>query len=646
MSPIDWLIISSLLVFMVWASLKTRKYQTCVADFLVANRCAGRYMLGVSEGIASVGVVTVIAMFEAYYEAGFSLIWWGIGYNIFLLVVALSGWVVYRYRQTRVMTLAQLLEMRYSRRFRVFAGFLIFASGTLNFGIFPAIGARFFQHFCGLPAINCSLGFFEADVVYGLILFALVAFALFFTFMSGQIAVMVIAFIQGTIFNAIFCFVLIYLLVKVSWSDVIGILSQSPQGQSMINPFDAGQTQNFNVWYYIIQSFGVFYCVRAWQGNQGYFGAALNAHEARMGNILGLLRTLIQQFSIFIIPVFAYVLIRHVSYPELAAAVSGHLNSLGDEVLQKQLTTTVILAKYLPVGVLGMFAAAMLAAQISTDDTYMHSWGSIFIQDVVVPLRKKQFQPEKHVRYLKYSICGVGVFAFLFSLLFPQNDYVLMYLAMTGTIWLGGAGAVIIGGLYWRKGTTLGAYGALITGIVFAVISFAMPRIWAAQGRVFPLNSQWLWFISMLVSSVVYVVLSLIENADYNLDKLLHRGSYEIKEEQPDNFVKAKNIGLWQKIAGITTDFTTSDKVIYFGIAGFIIIVIALLALGTLYHLTIGISDGGWSNIWLLFIWITISVSAVTTVWFTMGGIKDIRTMFGLLKNTVRDKSDDGSVDG
>ena len=631
---------------MVWASLKTRKYQVCVADFLVANRCAGRYMLGVSEGITSVGVVTVIAMFEAYYEAGFSLIWWGIGYNMFLLVIALSGWVVYRYRQTRVMTLAQLLEMRYSRRFRVFAGFLIFVSGTLNFGIFPAIGARFFQHFCGLPSINVNMGIVEIDIVYASILFALVALALFFTFMSGQIAVMLIAFIQGTVFNAIFCFVIVYLLFKISWTDVVDVLSQRAEGQSMINPFDTGQTQNFNVWYYLIQSFGVFYCVRAWQGNQGYFGAALNAHEARMGNILGLWRTLIQQFSMFIIPVFAYVLLRHISYPELTSAVNAHLDSLGDLVLQKQLTTTVTLAKFLPIGVLGMFAAAMLAAQISTDDTYMHSWGSIFIQDVVVPIRKKHFKPENHVRYLKYSICGVGVFAFLFSLLFPQNDYVLMYLAMTGTIWLGGAGAVIIGGLYWRKGSTLGAYGALITGIIFAVMSFVLPRIWAAQGQVFPLNSQWLWFISMLVSSVVYVVLSLIENSDYNLDKLLHRGKYEVKADQSENLIRAENISLWQRVAGITTDFKTSDKVIYFGIAGFITIVFALLIFGTVYHLTVGISDSGWSNIWHLFIWMTIIISSATTLWFTIGGIKDIKTMFHLLGNTVRDKNDDGSVDG
>lgn len=617
----DWLLVLALLMFMIGSAFTTRKYQTSVADFLVANRCAGRYLLGVSEGIASVGVVTVIGIFEIYYEAGFSLIWWAAVYNLALLGIAMSGWVVYRYRQTRAMTLAQLLEMRYSRRFRIFAGILIFISGTLNFGIFPAIGARFFQHFCGIGSWNVRIaGVLEIDLIYALILVILIGLALFFTFMSGQISVMLISFIQGTIFNFVLCLVVIYLIYQVSWADVVSILLERPKGQSMLDPFNAGQTKNFNVWFYVIQTFGAFYCVRAWQGNQGYFGAALNPHEARMGNILGLWRTLTQQFMMFIIPVFAYVFLRHASFTEAANSVNAHLSALSDPVLQTQLTTTVTLSNLLPVGLIGAFAAAMLAAQVSTDDTYMHSWGSVFIQDVVIPLRKKHFRAEEHVKYLKYSICGVGVFAFLFSLLFPQNDYVMMYLAMTGTIWLGGAGAVIIGGLYWKKGSTLGAYGALITGILFAIISFALPRMWSHYGKEFPLNSQELWFISMLASSVVYIVLSLINNEIYDLDKLLHRGKYQVKEISPAEENKTDKLKLWQRFVGVTTDFTAVDKAIYFGIFGYIVLMCLILLLGSIWHFLFGIEESVWKIVWYVYVWTTVLLCIVTVLWYAVGG--------------------------
>ena len=142
MHLVDWGILIGLLILMTWAAHYTKRYTRSVADFLVANRCAGRYILGVSDSMAGIGAITIVAWFEAYYNAGFSLGWWFLAYAFVMLVVSLSGWVQYRYRQTRAMTLAQFLEMRYSKRFRVFAGLTAFVSGSVNFGIFPAVAGE------------------------------------------------------------------------------------------------------------------------------------------------------------------------------------------------------------------------------------------------------------------------------------------------------------------------------------------------------------------------------------------------------------------------------------------------------------------------------------------------------------------------
>jgi SSS family solute:Na+ symporter len=130
----------------------------------------------------------------------------------------------------------------------------------------------------------------------------------------------------------------------------------------------------------------------------------------------------------------------------------------------------------LPTGLKGLFVAVMLCFLITTQDTYLHSWGTIFVQDVVLPLRKKAFTPKQHVWLLRISIIFVAIFAFFFSLLYKQTDFILMFMAITGAV-VSGTGAMLIGGLYWRRGTTAGAISALTVGWLIPVILLVVEQI-------------------------------------------------------------------------------------------------------------------------------------------------------------------------
>ena len=166
---IDWTILSVFAVFILTIAYSTQKYMRSIADFLVANRCAGKYLLGVADGMASLGAISIIAWFEMYHKVGFTGIWWQTIWMTTMVVIAVTGWVQYRYRQTRVMTVAQFFEVRYSRNFRIFAGILTFIAGTLNFAIFPAVGGRFFQYYSsnarGRSAIMSALrGYIPSEI--------------------------------------------------------------------------------------------------------------------------------------------------------------------------------------------------------------------------------------------------------------------------------------------------------------------------------------------------------------------------------------------------------------------------------------------------------------------------------------------------
>src|SRR5829696_1465578 len=151
MRAIDWTIVAATLLLVIAFALYTRRFVRSVADFLAAGRCADRYLLANARGEADAGLANTMARLEIVLVSGFVLNFWEKVSVPILLLVGISGFVVYRFRETRAMTLAQFFEMRYSRRFRLFMGGLAFLSGILNYGIFPAISARFFVYFLDLP---------------------------------------------------------------------------------------------------------------------------------------------------------------------------------------------------------------------------------------------------------------------------------------------------------------------------------------------------------------------------------------------------------------------------------------------------------------------------------------------------------------
>ena len=647
MHLVDWGILIGLLIIMTWAAHYTKRYTRSVADFLVANRCAGRYILGVSDSMAGIGAITIVAWFEAYYNAGFSLGWWFLAYAFVMLVVSLSGWIQYRYRQTRAMTLAQFLEMRYSKRFRIFAGLTAFVSGSINFGIFPAVGARFFVHFCDLPRFPVPIvGDYSIDLTYVVVMVILLAVSLYFTFAGGQIAVIVTDFIQGTFCFLVLSVVLVVLFVKFPWCQIFDTLSKLPPGESMLNPLDTEKLGAFDKWYYLIWAFGQFWCWRAWQGNQAYFVCARNAHEARMGTVFGTWRQNILQMMIMIIPICVFIMMHHSDWTSTAQSANELLNTVGNDTIRTQVTTAVGLSKILAPGLLGAFCAVMLAAFISTHDTYLHSWGSIFIQDVVLPFRKNRLSPKEHMNWLRWSIFGVAVFVFIFSVFFAQFDFILMFFMLTGTIWLGGAGTVIVGGLYWKRGTTAGAYAALTVGIVLFVIGFIMQKAWPFyyDDAQCPIDSKWLWFIAMMLSIVVYVAFSLLgKRKVFNIDKMLHRGEYAVADDA--TVVTDQAVPTWQRYLGVGKDFTLKDKFFYLAITGWTILWGLIFIVVTFYNMIFDVTTASWAKFWHFYIWLTLIVGVITTVWFTWGGLIDLAKMFRRLETMNRDDSDDGTVE-
>ena len=107
METIDWIIVLASVGFVLITVLTTKKHTKTVADFLAANRCAGKYLLAVAEGAAGLGAISIIALMQMYYENGFTATWWGFMTLPVSMIIPISGFVIYRFRETRALTMAQ-----------------------------------------------------------------------------------------------------------------------------------------------------------------------------------------------------------------------------------------------------------------------------------------------------------------------------------------------------------------------------------------------------------------------------------------------------------------------------------------------------------------------------------------------------------
>jgi SSS family solute:Na+ symporter len=543
-------------------------------------------------------------------------------------------------------------------------GFVAFASGILNYGIFPAVSARFFISFCQWPATLPILGL---DLpTQAVVMAVFITAATLFTVIGGQLTVIISDCIAGLMAGFICMIVAGALLYLFSWSEMYTVLSSAPPGESMLDPFDIGKQRDFNYGYVIIGLFIGFYRFGGHHAGQGFLNSSSSAHEAKMSGILGNWRGMSHGILFTLLTLGAFTFLNHPKYAAGAAHVQDLLQQLPSLTLQNQMKIPVALGILLPVGIKGLLACAMLFLMVGCDGNYMHSWGSVFFQDVVLPFRKKPFPPRRHILFLRLSVIGVALFVFCFGLLYNQTEYITLFLAVTGAIYAGGAGAVLLGGLYWKKGTTAAAWVAMIVGSSLATGGMLVQSFWpdvqpwlvealgagrlhdsiAASPDRFPINGLWVSFWASVTSIVLYVVISLLTcREDFNMDRMLHRGKYAIETPGEKPLPTGKRKFAWGDLLGFDPQFTRGDKIISGSLFYMQIFWMVVFAVITIWNVIERWPLEWWGRYWhFTQIILPFVFGIATTIWFTWGGIRDLKKLFVALASVKRNALDSGMV--
>ena len=540
---IDWCITLVPLVIIVGLAIYARRYIRGVVDYIAVGRVAGRYVISVGDMEAALGVLSLVALVEVKYLTGYSLAYWELLSIPVGIIMSLTGYCSYRFRETKALSNGQFLEMRYSKGFRICGSVMRITGEMLTNAIGPAIAANFFIYFLGLPhrveLFGCTIPMFA--IVAGTV----IALSLIVMWPGGRLSLLITDCFQGLICYPIFVVIVFFVITKFSWSQEISpVMLDRVAHQSFFNPFDISELREFNLLAVTIVIFNRIFSRGTFLGNDTS-SAGRTPHEQKMAGILGTWRNgfsvLMCLFvAVTIITVMSHINFRDVSHKvrqQLSARVTDqlisdkkvkmavdseisklpphnhiigkdkplsqkqnldtpymdtalaalkqadpeHANSIFQKyrTLFHQMMMPMALRNIFPVGVLGLFCLLMIMLMLSTDDSRIFNASSAIIQDLVIPFRKTPLTPEQHLKLLRLGTVGVSIIFFVCSLLFSQIDYIRMFTTIMVAIWTSGGGSVILFGLYSRFGTTAGAYAAVIFGSGTTIIGILIQRNWA-----------------------------------------------------------------------------------------------------------------------------------------------------------------------
>jgi hypothetical protein len=187
-------------------------------------------------------------------------------------------------------------------------------------------------------------------------------------------------------------------------------------------------------------------------------------------------------------------------------------------------------------------------------------------------------------------------------------------------------------------------------GKVLETLSKPLPYItWEMDPIDCPVNSYEFYFFTMIITLVLYLGVSYATCKEpFNLDRMLHRGKYNLDGENKDT-EKLTFKNALRKIIGITPEYTKGDKAIAWGffiysfVYQFLLVFLLVLVWNSISRWPLE----WWSHYFFIVQLVVPGILALlTTFWFGYGGIKDLIQLFRDLETRTVNHLDNGTVDG
>ncbi len=93
-----------------------------------------------------------------------------------------------------------------------------------------------------------------------------------------------------------------------------------------------------------------------------------------------------------------------------------------------------LLGKIIPAGFIGILVAGLIAAFMSTHDSYFMAWASVISRDIISPFKKGTISDKQEILNARITIVLIGLFLLIWGLWYELTESVWTYMAITGNI--------------------------------------------------------------------------------------------------------------------------------------------------------------------------------------------------------------------
>jgi SSS family solute:Na+ symporter len=504
MSHFNWWLDGSIVGLYLLATMivgvMVRKYISRVDHFLLAGRELNVYLGIASLAATEFGIVTAMYTAQAGYTRGFAGAIPGLCNAVAMFLVGWSGFCVKPLRDAGVMTIPELFEQRYGKFVRWLSGVVIVLGGLLNMGVFLRVGGQFLVVCCGM-----ELRYLELAMT------ALLLGVAIYTILGGMLSVLVTDFLQFVVMSAGLLIVTFLVLSRVGWEQIVATV-QTHFGPGGFNPFlpqDLG-------WPFVLSNLLVNgAAVLTWQA---VIARLLAARDTATG------RKVYTGTAFF----FAcrWIIPGLWGIAALACVEPAVVETIGRQFGEKDgslFAMPYLLSQLVPAGMMGILVAAMLAADMSTDSSYMLTWGSVIYNDILAPFRKRPWPEKKGILVNRFLIALIGVFLLFWGLWYKLEGNLWEYLQVTGTIYLASMSVLLIACCYWKRANNWGAIAAIVVGAALPVLSLTLnlfvkvsvpdaagklvTRGWVAQH----LGEHWVTVLTFAATALAMILGSLLK---------------------------------------------------------------------------------------------------------------------------------------